>query len=262
MNFPDTLIYDADELLFTVCKACEQEVEFDDEITMHSDKGDVHRMLLQRIEDAEQYTGCSSTHLAFSDPESNYRNQVLPSYKQHRKSTGKPVGYWQAKDWLTAQLVSLEYPTLEADDVMGILADEYEVIVSSDKDLLTVPGRHWSPYKHRRNGSAPIVTMSEEQADWMFLWQTLTGDPVDGFKGCPGVGKVKATRLLSDVSGREGIIPANRLMAAWSAVVSAYVSAGKRKADALQQARCARILRPGEWDARTGVILWTVTYGA
>jgi DNA polymerase-1 len=256
MEFPDCVIYDGDELLFTVCKACEQEVEFDEEITMHSDFGTVKRLVRDRISDALQQTGCSQIHIAFSDKDSNFRNLVLPSYKQHRKSTGKPVGYWKAKDWLVSTYVTLEYPDLEADDVMGILANDYACVASSDKDLLTVPGRHWSPYKHRKNGSAPVVEVSLEMADWRFLFQTLTGDPVDGFKGCPGLGQVKAARVLQGITGVLGEVPPVYFHGAWRAVEDAYLLAGRTRKHALQQARCARILRPGEWDTRTGPILW------
>lgn len=262
MLHEDTLLYDADELLFVVCKACEEEVEFDGEISMWSNFETVKRMLADRIQDAMRLTDCSKAHLAFSDAEVNYRHRVLPSYKQHRKSTGKPLGYWKGKEWLESTYVTLEYPELEADDVMGIHADDYEVIVSSDKDLLTVPGVHWSPYKHRRNGSAPVLVVTSEEADWNFLFQTLTGDPVDGFKGCPKVGKIKAARLLADVAGCSGSIPHDRFSKAWSAVEGAFKAANRTKKDALTQARCARILRPGEWDNRLGVILWTVPYSA
>lgn len=261
MQFPDTIIYDGDEVLFVACKAAETEVEFDGEVTLHSSVSTVHRIIEWRLKRAKEVMGAREVHIAFSDPHENYRNVVLPSYKQHRKSTGKPVGYWQAKAWVEETWVSMEYPSLEADDVMGIHADDYLGIASSDKDLITVPGTHWSPYKDNRNGSAPVLRITDAQANWNFLFQTLTGDPVDGFKGCPKVGKVGAARILLAESGTTGEIPWSRMRHAWAAVEEAYTRAGKTKRDAIVQARCARILRPGEWDVMTGPKLFEASWG-
>ena len=85
----------------------------------------------------------------------------------------------------------------------------------------------------------------EEEADKNFLMQTLTGDPVDGYSGCPKIGAVNAARIMDkDCS--------------WNAVVAAFEKQGLTAHDALIQARVARILRAGDYDfKKKEVKLWT-----
>ena len=45
------------------------------------------------------------------------------------------------------------------------------------------------------------------------MYQTLIGDLTDGFGGCPGVGGVKAQRVLANKKGIEEM---------WEAVVAEY----------------------------------------
>jgi DNA polymerase I len=146
---------------------------------------------------------------------------------------------------------------LEADDVMGILAttDKYSdraVIVSIDKDMRTIPGRHLNPAKDTR-----IVTVTPDEADYAWMTQTLVGDSSDGYKGCPGVGPVGAYKILPALGRRsEG----EWLKRAWPLVVSAFAGKKLSEDDALMQARMARILRRSDYDKTTKeVILWHPT---
>ena len=66
--------------------------------------------------------------------------------------------------------------------------------------------------------------------------QTLTGDSTDGYPGCPTIGQKRAEGLLGQ-------------RPAWSVVEQAFIKQGLTKADALLQARMARILRWSDWDA-------------
>ena len=133
---------------------------------------------------------------------------------------------------------------LEGDDVLGLLAGDSKIkggtiIVSIDKDLKTIPGFHYNPM--RREEGVIEVTMA--QANYNHLLQTLTGDAVDGYSGCPGIGPKKAEKVLENPS--------------WESVVSAYNKAGIEEEDALIQARVARILRYGEYDkVKKEPILW------
>jgi DNA polymerase-1 len=93
------------------------------------------------------------------------------------------------------------------------------------------------------------MTISEAQADYYHMFQTLVGDTSDGYKGCPGVGKVKAEALLSDHDRSH-----------WDIVKAAYEKAKLTEQDALTQARLARILRWSDWDnTKKEPILWTPT---
>ena len=81
------------------------------------------------------------------------------------------------------------------------------VILSGDKDLRTIPGIHHFIHDE----STEIV--DEKSANYNFMYQTLTGDMTDGFGGCPGVGGVKASRILANKKD---------LPEMWEAVVAEY----------------------------------------
>jgi DNA polymerase-1 len=115
---------------------------------------------------------------------------------------------------------------------MGILAtcnqiiEGEKVIVSEDKDMMTIPSLLW------RQGE--MLDISEEEADYNHLLQTLKGDTTDGYSGLRGVGEVKAKTILK--------VPV------WKSVEDAFIKAGYTKEDALVQARLARILRAEDYN--------------
>lgn len=148
----------------------------------------------------------------------------------------------EVRELAEAKWPSYKYPGLEADDVLGIWATRGgidPIIVSDDKDLKTIPGKLY------RQGE--LEEIDPVFADYYWLSQTLTGDTADGYPGCPGIGAVKAEKVLKGCKGTM-----------WEAVVEAYEKAGLTAEDALIQARLARILRASDWDAtKKEVILWT-----
>jgi len=182
--------------------------------------------------------------LAMGD-RTTYRAGIFPAYKANRKKESKVAG-WPAlvasveqlalsSGWEIARLANVE-----ADDVLGILAGPDDVIVSIDKDLLTVPGHHY------RAGT--LVDQSLLAANLAFFSQALIGDRSDHYPGCPGVGEKGAEKLLAGLQTEAEM---------WTAVVAAYQKACLTPQAALVQARCARILRPGEYDHdRQQPILW------
>lgn len=175
----------------------------------------------------------------------NWRKEVLPTYKANRAATKKPAGYGALRELALEHPATATHPKLEADDLLGIRATKpghTSIIVSSDKDMRTIPGAQYNPTRDEYHEQGP------DDADYTHLRQTLTGDTSDGYKGCPGMGDVKAAKLL------DGLAPADR----WPAVVAAYEKAGLCEAEALTQARVARILRYGEFNFANGEVkLWT-----
>lgn len=178
-----------------------------------------------------------------------WRMKVLPSYKGNRKDTVRPVLLQALKDHMESSYPSYRKPTLEADDIMGILSTHptlvpgERIIVSEDKDMKTIPGWLFNPAKHTK----PVL-ITEEAADHFHLWQALAGDTTDGYKGCPGVGPVKADAALNTPE----------LGCCWEAVVSVYLARGHTEEDALVQARVARISRSSDYDFKNKeTILWT-----
>lgn len=148
-------------------------------------------------------------------------------------------------------------PTLEGDDVIGIMATgkaaPVYVICSIDKDLKTIPGSHYN------FGSNEFFEVTREEADYWHMIQTLTGDTTDGYSGCPGVGIKTAEKILQTAKGEAPWSSLENLNGMyWQAVVKAYAKAGFGEEEALVQARVARILRFDDYDfASKQVKLWT-----
>lgn len=244
-----TLLVDGDEYLYSTASGCEVECDWGDDLwTLHTDLGKCKELITERMDALKERFGTDKMILCLSDAV-NFRKGVLPSYKSKRKAVRKPLGYPTLTEWMRKEYMTETMPGLEADDVMGILAtrgDRDTIIVSSDKDMKTIPGKVF------REGKKMVI--EDQEADYWFLYQTLIGDVTDGYKGCPGIGPKSADKVLSN------FLVNGDLVKAWDAVVAAYVKAGLTEADALQQARCARILRASDWDAdNQAVKLWTPT---
>ena len=208
--------------------------------------------------------------VCLSDDIINFRKKLNPTYKANRASSDRPVYLYECKDWLAASYQSIGYPTLEADDVMGILASEpcsdERIMVAEDKDMLTIPGKLFRPHRTEQG----ILTITEAEADWFHMYQTLAGDATDFYPGCPGVGSKTAEELLNSM---QKVVPVYREITRgknkgsvkttwnkaeassfWEIVLSLYHKAGLSEADAILQARMARILRHCDYDGRP--LLW------
>jgi DNA polymerase-1 len=174
----------------------------------------------------------------------NWRKDVFPDYKANRAAVKKPCGYAYLRELALAHPATVMHGKLEADDLLGVRGSNpaiETIIVSSDKDMQSIPGKLYNPTKD------VLRDISPEEADLFHATQTLTGDTSDGYKGCPGMGPVKVEKLFA------GLAPADR----WPAIVAAYTKAGLNEEEALTQARIARILRHGEFNFKTGVVnLW------
>jgi DNA polymerase-1 len=114
------------------------------------------------------------------------------------------------------------------------------IMVTADKDMRTIPG------PLLRMDKMEINNMADANRNWMI--QALVGDTSDNYPGLKGFGPVKAEKLLA---------PHHTLPAMWTAVVEAYRKNGGTFADALLNARMARILRYGDYDFTAGTVeLW------
>ena len=135
----------------------------------------------------------------------------------------------------------LAHEGLEADDLMGLNSGPSTVIVSDDKDMLTIAGLHYQPRKPAKG----IFSITYKEADYLLYTQILTGDRTDGYTGIPGVGPKKAEKIL-EAGG-----------VCWRTILKAYEDYGLHEEDALITARLARILRPGEYNwTENQPILW------
>jgi DNA polymerase-1 len=241
-----TLLIDGDIICYEAASAVEQEIQWDDDLwTLHSNLDDAKRLVEDKLLGWQERFSADIV-IAFSDS-TNFRKTIYPAYKMNRKAKRKLIVYKPLKQWMEAVWESYQRPGLEGDDVLGILATHpkairgQKIIVSIDKDMKTIPGYIWNPDK-----DVEPVFIDSETADYMHLYQTLTGDATDGYPGLPGCGPKRAEKVLEDPR--------------WEAVVEAYVKKGLTEEDALVQARCARILRAEDYDfKKKEVKLWLPT---
>jgi len=248
MKKTKTLLVDGDVLLYQCTTAVEEVFDWGDDLWSLVSDSRVAKQLLDgwvyRIKDKLE-----ASHVVFSvSGDTNWRTDVLPTYKNHRKKTRKPLAFLPLKDYMKETYQTHCFHNLEGDDVLGLLAGGYKrikgpkIIVTIDKDLRTIPGLHFNPMKEEEG----VVRVDEEEANYNHLYQALMGDRVDGYFGCPGIGPKTAAKVLTSPT--------------WEAVVEAYEKAGLTEDDALVQARVARILRYGEYDVTNKKVrLWNPT---
>ena len=243
------LLIDGDILLYKIAMNNEVETHWGDGLwTLHSDanicKADVDLV----IEDLGSSLEADDYVVALTDSK-NFRKDVLPTYKNNRKDKRKPLALKELREYVIKKHRGVVWDNLEADDVMGIMAteptEEERIVVTIDKDLKTVPC-------NLSSDGLNVQRIPERLADYWFMIQTLTGDKVDGYDGVEGIGIKTAEKLIKKYTN----VP---LLDLWKIVKKIYVDKGYTEAEALQQARVARILRHGEYNKKTGKVkLWTI----
>lgn len=236
-----TLLIDADIVAFRSAAAAEQKIDWEDgegpqyasdeQYCIDTAHGLIHEYVAELQAD--------DVLLCFSDVE-NWRKRLWRGYKAHRTAR-RPELLEAVKISLANGYANLTYRGCEGDDVIGIQATSGRypcVIVSEDKDLLTIPGRVWNP----RYPDRGVRYITRREAHCWHMTQTLIGDTTDGYPGCRGIGpKSKFVALLQDAEPEE----------MWDIVVEAFQSKGKTEDDALLQARLAYILWAADWDGQS-----------
>lgn len=227
-----------------------------------------------------------AVQMYLSDSESNWRKHLYPDYKENRKDPTKvhrPLLLANLKSYLRSKYGAVHWPHLEADDVLGIVAtspdvvnseDRY-IVVGRDKDFACIPGLHHQMGDVDSRGKPKVVERTLDYANYWHLCQSLAGDQVDNYPGCPGVGIKRAQEYLAEpkvhIKG-EGIVTRGKNKGRatvrwteqdttdlWACVVSHYRKAGVEDPEgtALLNARLAWIMRYGDYNADTGdVRLW------
>ena len=151
-------------------------------------------------------SGCTDYKL-FVSGGNNFRYDIDPTYKANR--TGSDPKWREAlrlhliKEWNAYECVGFE-----ADDMCGVeqKEDGSTCIVAIDKDLLQVPGLHYSWPITRKNTivrEGLFREISKEEGMRRFFTQALTGDTSDNIKGIYGIGAKKAEKLLADCRTEE-----------------------------------------------------------
>ena len=235
------LLIDSDFLAYKAAQACEIGIDFgEDVIIAQSQFSEVLRVFHNELNKVTKAMMDDDFILYFSSTV-NFRKKIYPDYKGHRMKR-KPLGYKRLVNYCRDNHNFKLIEGLEADDTIGIEAtrhaDPSNIIVSPDKDMRQIPSVLW-------NMTDDVIEITEEEGDRWHLVQSLSGDPTDGYSGCPGIGVKRATELLDKNENQ------------WEAVCKAYRDRGLSDDDALLNARLAKILRNENYDHdRNQPILW------
>lgn len=245
------VLIDADINLFRIAQQHETKVDWGEGEITHVFDHEHSKFVfsetvigIQKKLDADDYLCCITG-------DNNFRKKLFPTYKANRKSS-KPLGYAELKEWVLENFQCKMYDDLEADDVMGIMATkkskdgiEY-VIHSDDKDMKTIPAKLWDRHANK------IVKISEAEANHWLYTQVLIGDAVDGYTGCPKIGKHKAQIALAGLSTELELREA-----AYKLYCKFYKDEEIAKAKMLEQCGQARILRSSDYDfVNKSVKIW------
>ncbi len=250
-----TLLIDGDVIAYQRAAAAEQEHDWGDGVwTLHADERSTIQSVDKQLDRIMGELDGTRMVVCLTDG-TNWRKDVYPEYKSNRKDRRRPMLLPRLREYMLEKYETFLRPRLEADDIMGILMTHprlpkgktgEKIVVTIDKDLHTIPGLHWNWTK---DGGPTEV--DEDEANISFLTQALSGDPTDGYPGCPGLGPKRSRPVVADAYENGGMLEA------WKAIVAEYEKKGLGEEFALSQARCARILRREDYDfKKKEVILW------
>jgi DNA polymerase I len=238
---PRTLIVDGDIVLFQIGRVTEDVTDFGDTVLESYDMDAAIRLINNELDSISKKTGYKREEIVFAISDAaNYRKEFFPTYKGNRKHIKKPVGLKAMRQYMldnAEKYQTIMMEKLEADDVMGIYGtvptesnkDNDMAIYSQDKDLFTVPVKQWDFKKKKFIQPTPMESTK-------FLYkQVLMGDAVDGYKGCPRIGKIKAEKALEGCGNEMAM-----LHACHELFYKAYKEEAKEKL--LEQMGQARIL--------------------
>ncbi len=245
------LLIDGDVYIYRAAATCEKVINWDDDnyvnyASLSEAKVifiNTMRGLFDKFE-TKEYTIALSHY-------KNFRKEINPEYKANRKDKKVPIVYKPLRQWVEQEYNIFCREYLEGDDILGILATSKviirnvnKIIVSLDKDMKTLP------CKYHNNKRDESIIVSEQEANYNHMLQTLTGDNADNYKGLAGCGLKTAEKIISkDMNYKQ----------MWQAVVEAYIKKGSSEQDALLNARMARILRNYDYDyERKKPILWSI----
>jgi len=244
-----TLLLDADVVVYNIAHRSEEKFDWGDVVSVHMDDEAVWQEKIHKLVEGymEQLWADDVIVCLSDDANPNWRLRVLDTYKATRDHSHRPELWVPVRNYLATAWLSVCWPTLEGDDVLGILATgDYvsgrKVVVSIDKDLRTIPGELFNPNKPERG----IEVIDPWTAQLFHAFQVLAGDAVDNYTGCPGVGPIQAEEAL------EGAISPEDL---WDRVVAVYEAEGLDEFDAAIQAAVSRILHATDYDFSTQEVL-------
>ena len=179
-------LIDADIIAYIAGAVTQKSIDWEDGKGVHviANLSEAHRAFDQTVASWSAATGEDDVILVWTDREKpTFRYKVHPHYKAQRTGS-KPLNLRPLEDYGQKNYESECWDNLEGDDVIGIMMTDPDrggdVMVSTDKDMKTIPGRLYVPGKSRRPG-----LVRPNRARWWWMMQTIMGDKADNFSGAP-----------------------------------------------------------------------------
>ena len=160
----------------------------------------------------------------------NFRFDYVDDYKAQRKDARPPAGLKELWAYIFTITEIEGIPVkvyvvdgAEADDTVVYLKKMHPtdtVIAALDKDVL-----YQSVGRHYNYGKKEFVDVTADEALQYLYFQMIAGDPSDGYKGVPSVGKVGANKALNPLTTEKQM---------WDATLALYKRKGLGLGEALQ----------------------------
>jgi len=180
-------------------------------------------MLLKAIDDFKP----SHIIVLFDTPTPTFRKKLLKEYQSHRPDLVDdfklqiPI----LREMLeSANIVTLDKPGYEADDVIGTLVEKYKkkmkiLIMTGDKDIMQLVQDNVYVVTPKVGTSSVTLYGSEEVKTKLGVLPSmipelkgLMGDPSDNYKGAKGIGPKTAVSLLDQFGNVEEMLKNTRLI--------------------------------------------------
>ena len=185
----------------------------------HKEVGPLEHALMiakSKMNDIKDRFGPSLEVYIRGDNQSNFRDEIatLYPYKGNRANE-KPTYFQEIREYLVDNWGAYKVEDQEVDDELGCRLTELEdtrreaIIVSPDKDLDQLPGRH---YSYKMNLAYDVEPIEAQQFFWK---QALTGDYSDNIRGCWKCGDKKAEDIISAIAHLDD-------EEIWQAIVNVY----------------------------------------
>lgn len=187
-NKPTVNVIDADFIPFYVC---------------YNKKGDEPKTLQacldicdDFINNINKYTGAVH-YIGYLTVGKCFRYTINTEYKANRKYTNVPDYTLDVRKHMIEKHGFKGQDGYEADDLVISFKDQHPeyncIIVSPDKDILNLEGRHFNPREMK------YIRTTAETAEEFFWKSMIKGDSTDGIKGIPGKGPSAAESMSIEV---------------------------------------------------------------
>lgn len=144
-----------------------------------------------------QEVGATEQKMFLSGGE-NFRKTIYPEYKANRKDQERPEYLEPLREWLVVNWGAKVTDGIEADDALGIAQTEDTIVCSLDKDLLQIPGWHYSWEIGTEKWTRPAKKVFVSPVDGLrtFYWQLVMGDVSDNVPGFDGKMRQKVPKFM------------------------------------------------------------------